>query len=157
MMRFSARMLVLAVLFEGTAGQNFAASFPAEAAKLAELEAIVETMKTHGHEHEHTQIGSALGTDDEAMMTHEDLTICLDHLWLLVSGALVMFMQAGFAFLEAGSCRSKNVATLLMKNVLDVCIGTIAWYVLGYGIAYGVGDNPNGFVGTTSFAGGSFL
>mmetsp|Transcript_47050 Transcript_47050/g.131160 ORF Transcript_47050/g.131160 Transcript_47050/m.131160 type:complete len:1165 (+) Transcript_47050:86-3580(+) len=85
------------------------------------------------------------------------ITESLDHMWLLVCGALVMFMQAGFAILEAGSIRSKNAETVLLKNLIDVCLGTVMWYVFGYGIAYGVGENSNRFVGTRNFLGGSFL
>jgi len=83
--------------------------------------------------------------------------VCLDYMWLLVSGALVMFMQAGFAILEAGSVRSKNAGTVMLKNLVDVCLGTIAWYVFGYGISYGVGEEPNRFTGTMNLVGNGFL
>merc|ERR1719487_1628409 len=89
--------------------------------------------------------------------TLAELATCLDYMWLLVSGALVMFMQAGFAILEAGSCRQKNASTLLLKNMMDACLGTLVWYLLGYGIAYGLPEEPNAYVGVNSFAGSGFL
>jgi len=89
--------------------------------------------------------------------TIAELGTCLDYLWLLVCGAMVMFMQAGFSFLEAGSCRAKNGGMVLTKNVLDSVVGTVVWYVIGYGIAYGVPDeNPNEFIGVTNFVGMGF-
>ena len=57
-------------------------------------------------------------------------------------------MQAGFATLSAGSIRAKNVKNILLKNLLDACIGAFAWYLLGYGFAYDIDDNTNPFIGT---------
>ena len=48
--------------------------------------------------------------------------------WLILCGALVMFMHAGFAMLETGSCRAKNASNVLMKNLVNVCVGTLGWY-----------------------------
>merc|ERR1719188_1054960 len=74
---------------------------------------------------------------DGAYGTSADFTDALDYMWLIVCGALVMFMQAGFAILESGACRAKNGGMVLTKNILDVCVGTLVWYILGYGLAYG--------------------
>eukprot|EP00959_Pyramimonas_sp_CCMP1952_P281467 5883350-Pyramimonas_sp.AAC.1 len=57
--------------------------------------------------------------------------------WLILCGALVMFMHAGFAMLETGSCRAKNASNVLMKNLVNVCMGTIGWYWFGWAFAYG--------------------
>lgn len=83
----------------------------------------------------------------------ESMSVAMDHMWIVVCGALVMFMQVGFASLEAGTCRRKNVQSILMKNVADACIGALAWFVCGYALAWGgvvkdgtFGDG-NGFVG----------
>jgi len=61
----------------------------------------------------------------------------LDSFYLLFAGALVFFMQTGFAMLCAGSIRSKNVKNVLLWNLLDSCGGGIAFWITGYGLAYG--------------------
>jgi len=53
----------------------------------------------------------------------------------MLSAFLVMLMQAGFAMLEMGTVRSKNAQNILIKNLLDVTMATIIWFVIGYGIA----------------------
>ena len=79
----------------------------------------------------------------------------LDSAWLCLCGALVMFMHAGFAMLETGCCRAKNASNVLMKNLVNVCCGTLGWWSLGWAFAYGKqgyhGDN--GFIGTHEFFG----
>ena len=55
----------------------------------------------------------------------EEITISIDNLWILVATFLVMFMQAGFAMVEAGFSRSKNTANILTKNMMDFAIGSI--------------------------------
>ena len=59
----------------------------------------------------------------------------LDTFFLMVCGVFVFFMQAGFALLEAGSVRAKNTKNILMKNLLDACIGALIWGAWGYGLA----------------------
>merc|ERR1719409_2110202 len=66
-----------------------------------------------------------------------DLSGVLDTLWLLVCGTFVFFMHAGFAMLEAGTGRAKNVQAILIKNLIAVCAGTIGWYLVGWSLAYG--------------------
>lgn len=83
----------------------------------------------------------------------DSMSDAMDHMWLITCGALVMFMQVGFAALEAGTCRRKNVQNILMKNVADACIGALAWYICGFALAYGgvvsdgSSDDGLGFIG----------
>lgn len=63
--------------------------------------------------------------------------ISINNLWLLVTAFLVMFMQPGFAMVEAGFTRSKNTANILMKNLMDFSIGSIIYWFIGYSIMYG--------------------
>lgn len=74
--------------------------------------------------------------------------LAVDTVWVLLAGVLVMFMQAGFAIVEAGFTRAKNAGNILMKNLMDFCIGSVAFWVLGFGIMFGAG---NGFMGTSGF------
>ena len=66
-------------------------------------------------------------------------------IWVLVGAALVFFMQAGFSLCEAGFTRAKNTGNILMKNLMDFCIGTPAFWLVGFGIMFGAG---NGIVGS---------
>ena len=75
-----------------------------------------------------------------------------DCFWLFFGGCLVFLMQAGFALLEAGSIRSKNVKNILLKNTLDACLGAVLWWACGYSFAFGaVGSDPNNFIGGKDF------
>jgi len=77
----------------------------------------------------------------------------VDTFYLLFAGALVYFMQLGFAMLCAGSIRSKNVKNVLLWNLLDSCGGAIGFWAFGYAFAYG-GDDPSKgktFIGNTNF------
>ncbi|HIX92701.1 MAG TPA: ammonium transporter [Firmicutes bacterium] len=60
-------------------------------------------------------------------------------IWVLVGTALVFFMQAGFSLCEAGFTRAKNTGNILMKNLMDFCIGTPAFWLVGFGIMFGSG------------------
>jgi len=73
----------------------------------------------------------------------------LDKFFLIIMGIVVFLMQCGFAFLEAGSVRSKNTVNILIKNMLDLLIGGISYWAFGWAIAYG--ETGNGFIGTSQF------
>lgn len=72
---------------------------------------------------------------------NEDFTI----LWILLSGILVFLMQAGFTLLESGMTRAKNAANIAMKNFMDISVGTLSFWALGYGLMYGAKD-ASGFI-----------
>ena len=65
-------------------------------------------------------------------------------IWVLVGAALVFFMQAGFAMVETGFTRAKNAGNIIMKNLMDFCIGTPVFWLVGFGLMFGTG---NGFIG----------
>jgi Amt family ammonium transporter len=73
------------------------------------------------------------------------LQIGIDNMWLLIAGFLVMFMQPGFAMVEAGFTRSKNTANILMKNLMDFAIGSLLYWIIGFTLMYG--DSLGGFIG----------
>ena len=58
-------------------------------------------------------------------------------IWVLLGAALVFFMQAGFAMCEAGFTRAKNTGNILMKNLMDFCIGTPCFWLVGFGLMFG--------------------
>lgn len=67
-------------------------------------------------------------------------------IWYLIGAALVFFMQAGFAMVEAGFTRAKNAGNIIMKNLMDFCLGAVAFLVLGYSFLCGA-DAGSGLVG----------
>ena len=81
-------------------------------------------------------------------MSNKDLLIAANTIWVVLAAILVMFMQAGFAFLEAGLTRMKNAAHIAGKNVLIFAICSLVYYAVGFGIAFGDG---NSFIGTSGF------
>lgn len=65
-------------------------------------------------------------------------------IWVLVAAALVFFMQAGFAMVETGFTRAKNAGNIVMKNLMDFCLGTPVYWLLGFGLMFG---GANAFIG----------
>jgi len=72
-----------------------------------------------------------------------------DYVWTLVAAALVFFMQAGFALVECGFTRAKNAINIMMKNLMDFSIGSLAFWAVGFGIMFGVTNT--GWFGTSGF------
>ena len=64
-------------------------------------------------------------------------------LWMLIAGILVFLMQAGFTLVESGMTRAKNAVNIAMKNLLDICVGSITFWLVGYSLMYG--DTSNGW------------
>jgi ammonium transporter, Amt family len=101
-------------------------------------------------------IGGVLGTllvlfMASPAMAQEDLDpatqFVLDNLWVFIAGVLVYFMQAGFALLEAGLTRSKNVSNIMMKNLMDMAAGVLAFALVGFGIGFGGSELVGGWFG----------
>jgi len=76
--------------------------------------------------------------------TPADLKVGLDTVWVLLTAALVFFMNLGFALVESAMCRSKNTVNILSKNFIVFAISSLAFYIFGWGLMFG---NGNGFVG----------
>ena len=83
-------------------------------------------------------------------MKTADLVVAASTVWVIVAAILVMFMQAGFSFLEAGLTRMKNAGHIAAKNVLVLGIASLVYYLVGYGIAFG--DDGTGLFGGSGFA-----
>lgn len=78
----------------------------------------------------------------------EELQLNLNIVWTCIAAFLVFFMQAGFALVETGFTRAKNAVNILMKNLMDFVIGSIAFFLVGFGLMFGA---TNGWFGTTMF------
>ena len=66
-----------------------------------------------------------------------EIDAVLDLMWIVICGILVFFMQAGFTLVEAGFTRAKNTSNIIMKNLMDLAVGSIAFWAIGYTIMYG--------------------
>lgn len=85
----------------------------------------------------------------EMIQNIQEIRISLDSVWVIMGGILVFFMQAGFAMIESGSVRSKNTVNVLMKNYMDACLGGLVFWIVGFGLMFGV--NQSGWLGTSHF------
>ena len=70
-------------------------------------------------------------------------------IWFLIGAALVFWMQAGFAMVETGFTRAKNAGNIIMKNLMDFCIGTVVFIVIGFSLL--LGEDLAGFIGKPGF------
>src|SRR4029078_10042185 len=82
-------------------------------------------------------------------MSTKELAFAASTIWVVLAAILVLFMQAGFAFLEAGLTRMKNVGHIAAKNVLILGVVSIVYYLVGFGIAFG--DGGGALVGGSGF------
>lgn len=82
----------------------------------------------------------------------EDVSTIVFGVWFLVGAALVFWMQAGFAMVEAGFTRAKNAGNIIMKNLMDFCLGTVSFMILGSSLLLGSSDWAlGGFIGKPSW------
>jgi Amt family ammonium transporter len=84
----------------------------------------------------------------DAASVKEELQTNLNIVWTCIAAFLVFFMQAGFAMVETGFTRAKNAVNIIMKNLMDFSVGTIAFFFVGFGLMFG---ETNGLFGTTLF------
>ncbi len=87
----------------------------------------------------HTSLSAQDGTVDYLPQGVGDI------LWLIIAGLLVFFMQAGFAMVEAGLTRAKNSSNIMMKNLMDFCLGALVYWAIGYALMYG--ESGSSFIG----------
>ena len=78
-----------------------------------------------------------------------DINMAIDTLWVLLGGILVFWMQAGFAMVETGFTRSKNAGNIIMKNLMDFALGSLIYWIVGFGIMFGA--DAAGIIGTPGF------
>ena len=85
----------------------------------------------------------------EEKLTLEAVQTAVNELLLIVATAFILLMQLGFALVENGSVRSKNSKNILIKNLFDACAGALAFWLVGFGLAFGQTDEDNqaGFAG----------
>ncbi len=81
--------------------------------------------------------------------TAQSVQTNLDYIWTLIAAALVFFMQAGFAMVEAGFTRAKNAINIMMKNLMDFSMGSLFFWAIGFGLMFGT--NGTGWFGTDGF------
>lgn len=140
--------------------QNCAEDFDFE----SQLEGLIQCLSTAHEEvrnYVHTfyfefcnisKILLSLQGDATTIERIESLAEGVDTFYLIFAGALVYFMQTGFAMLCAGSIRAKNVKNVILWNLLDSCGGGLAFWATGYAFAYGGDDDgPKTFIGNTNF------
>ncbi len=84
-----------------------------------------------------------------AQATAESNEVAINTIWTLIAAFLVFFMQAGFALVETGFTRAKNAGNIIMKNLMDFSVGTLAYAAVGFGIMFGA--SKMGLLGTTGF------
>lgn len=81
--------------------------------------------------------------------TAESNAVAINTIWTLIAAFLVFFMQAGFAMVEAGFTRAKNACNIMMKNLMDFSVGSIAFWLVGFGIMFGA--DKFGLFGSNGF------
>lgn len=92
--------------------------------------------------------GKVFNAEAKQLEAVPDAKFWVDTVWTIITAMLVFFMQAGFAMVEGGFTRAKNTANIMMKNLMDFAMGSVAFWLIGFGIMFG---NGNALFGTTGF------
>ncbi len=92
--------------------------------------------------------GAVFAQGDDTAAALETLQNNINIVWTAIAAFLVFFMQAGFAMVESGFTRAKNTVNIMMKNLMDFSIATVAFFLVGFGLMFG---ETNGLFGTTQF------
>jgi Amt family ammonium transporter len=120
----------------------------AEAAPPTPEEGEAETPETAEAPVEERESEAALEAED-APPSNADLLDYANVLWTCLAAFLVFFMQAGFAMVEAGFTRAKNACNIIMKNLMDLSVGSMLFWLIGFGLMFGT--SPSGWIGTDNF------
>jgi Amt family ammonium transporter len=95
------------------------------------------------------EIAFSQDASDATAQAIADVQTNMDFVWTLVAAFLVFLMQAGFAMLETGLTRAKNAVNIMMKNLMDFSLGSLAFWIIGFGIMFGT--TTTGWFGTDGF------
>jgi len=125
--RWTPKLIALAALLAGAGGAL--AQEPAVVAEVAEAAA-------------------------DAVSATDQLQINLNIVWTCIAAFLVFFMQAGFAMVETGFTRAKSACNIIMKDLMDFSVGSIMWFLVGFGLMFGGGTSA--FIGLSHFAASDF-
>ena len=98
-----------------------------------------------------------LAHDQSAVPSEFNIGSSINTLWVVVAATLVIFMQAGFAFLEIGFSRGKNAGTVIAKVLTNFSVAAVMWWICGFALAFGNGDYFGNSAGLFSQAGGWFF
>jgi len=96
-------------------------------------------------------LAAPAGAQEEVIEVVPATQFVLDNLWVFIAGVLVFLMQAGFALVEAGLTRAKNVANIMMKNLMDMSAGVLAFGLVGFGIGFAGSEQIGGWFGWGDF------
>jgi len=134
----TAATLLLFAISAGSLAQDGDAAEEDTAAE----ETVEEGAEEEAAEGEATEEGAEeeAAAEGEYQFTPDQVQYNLDMTWMTIAGFLVFFMQAGFAMLEGGFIRRTGVVNSMAENFMDACLTAIAWFVVGYGVAYASTD-----------------
>ena len=102
-----------------------------------------------------TSLGAQDTTPETKVSAAMSLAKDVDLVWVAVASCLVLFMQAGFLMLETGLVRSKNTINVAVKNLVDIALGMVMFFVVGFGLMFGL--SQGGWIGSSHFGLGDYL
>jgi Amt family ammonium transporter len=137
-------LLFMAAMLLGTVFAANALAFPQDGA----VETTSEVVITADDAATEQQVADVAVATEEIADTLAALREDTNILWTCLAAFLVFFMQAGFALVETGFTRAKNACNIIMKNLMDFSIGSLAFWAVGFGLMFGV---SNGYVGSSMF------
>lgn len=89
-----------------------------------------------------SRMGGRRRLDEGNFVDFDEFCWSIDNIWVIVAGLICFFLQGGFGMLETGACRAKNAKNIMLKNLMDACVGGLVYYIFGWGLAHG-GEKTN--------------